>query len=550
MQTQKGKKVLFGAIAVAALMCLAGAGPAISASEHSTQQTEKVTVEPIHEPIPTPTGGMQSNVQISTFEGDDVHPSITSSSGTVAVAYEKVESLMKIPNVISSSSDGGESWTEQFAITTAELSGSGVARNPDISYNPTTDEFFFTASDQQSEYGTVTGWFKSDLSDYKYISAYNTKGATDSAVTPVGQWEALPYVDDSYHEDGMGLFYLRLNPDSGEPQFPGDYGYGALGSYYDGESITDTSPARALEIDSGSERMYFVIEHPNETTGKNEIVYKETVTDLNPDSDTFLFQGGGGPGGMDKYADIEVWPWQGILKSNELYTYEDPDVSTSGSNAAVVYQTTDNNYGDYDIHCTYTTDNGETWQTVPVAENHPADDTNPAVYMSGSTVYCVYVSDGNIYLIESEDAGASWGEPEQLNEEDGTVVAGEDTADIDAGGIVWTDNRNGNKDIYYNVLPAPKLGVESISGPVGITATVSNTGTEDASSVAWTIDLSGPVFVGSHAEGTIDSLPAGESTTISSGLAIGIGPTTISVNAGGATGSASGFILGPLVLGL
>ena len=58
---------------------------------------------------------------------------------------------------------------------------------------------------------------------------------------------------------------------------------------------------------TGQNRMYMVMESYNETDDITRISYKATYTDLDPESDTFLFISGGGPGGMDKHADIEVW---------------------------------------------------------------------------------------------------------------------------------------------------------------------------------------------------------------------------------------------------
>jgi hypothetical protein len=152
--------------------------------------------------------------------------------------------------------------------------------------------------------------------------------------------------------------------------------------------------------------------------------------------------------------------------------------------------------------------------------------------------------------VKSEDGCATWGDPEQVNDQDGTVVREAGTADISQAGIVWTDNRNGNNDIYYAPLPSAIINVDSINGGMGVSATVSNAGTEAGSNIDWTIALSGLVFVGSETTGTIATLAPGQDTTISSGLVFGIGPTTITVTAGGATRTASGFVLGPLVLGL
>jgi len=554
-EAKKSKKIFLGAIAIVAMMTIS-AIPALSISNDSVQATNAHVIHAIDKPMPNAGTLTAGDVLISSDnpDGDDQHPSVAvNSEGTIAVTYEKAPSILQTTTPIVYSTDHGQTWTTKFEIDSTMISGSGVLVNPKIIYNSDTDEFFYSGTDPMAEYGDFQGWIQGDIAsaeDIEYLIAWSSTQQVESASTHVGPWMVILNVDSGYNEQGLGLMYLYYDHDDQSYKWPSDMGYGAAGSYYDGQSITDTSPASNVEINAGSQRMYFVIEHENDSTGRSEIIYKETVTDLDPNSDTCLFTGGGGPGGMDKYADVEVWPWQGILVSNELHEYKDPDVATSGSNAVVVYQTNDNIYGDYDIHCTYTHDNGETWTTVPVIENHPADDTNPSVYMSGNMVYCVYVSSGNLYLIKSEDGGATWGTPEQVNSQDGTVVAEPRTAEVTAGGIVWTDNRNGHKDIYYAPLPMPVIGIPSISGGMGVKATVTNSGTEDASSVDWSIQLSGLIFVGKEATGTIDTLAAGSETTISTGLVFGIGPTTITVTAGGASKTASGFVLGPLVLGV
>jgi len=57
------------------------------------------------------------------------------------------------------------------------------------------------------------------------------------------------------------------------------------------------------------------------------------------------------------------------------------------------------------------------------------------------------------------------------------------------------------------------------------------------------------VFLGSSKEGSID-IPAGEKVTVKTGLVLGLGGVTITVTCGGATKTADGTILGPLIIGL
>ena len=160
-----------------------------------------------------------------------------------------------------------------------------------------------------------------------------------------------------------------------------------------------------------------------------------------------------------------------------------------------------------------------------------------------------YAKNGNVYLVKSTDGGATWSEPEQINEVDGTVSMEEKCIDICSRGIVWIDTRNGNKDIYFATLPAPIIKID-LAGGFGVKANVCNEGSEAAENVPWSVDLTGLVFVGKHSEGTIDTLNPGESVTVGPGLVFGFGPTTITANVGGTTATASGFVLGPLVLGV
>ena len=156
-----------------------------------------------------------------------------------------------------------------------------------------------------------------------------------------------------------------------------------------------------------------------------------------------------------------------------------------------------------------------------------------------------------MYETHSEDGGATWTDPEQVNDEDGTVESGWHSSELTTGGnVIWTDNRNGNDDIYFDNfgVPAPILNI-AIKGGFGVTATITNTGEADATNVDWTISFDGGAFVGKEKTGTV-TVPAGGEATVKSGFIFGIGKTSITVNVGGATKTASGFVLGPLVLGV
>ena len=98
-----------------------------------------------------------------------------------------------------------------------------------------------------------------------------------------------------------------------------------------------------------------------------------------------------------------------------------------------------------------------------------------------------------------------------------------------------------NADIQINV----------INGGFRVSVDIINNGTATASDIGWSIDLEGGlILAGGHSEGVIDELPPGETTTIRQMTLYGIGRTTITVTTGDASRQATGFILGPLVLGV
>ena len=532
------KKVLIiGAVLVIA--AIAGSINAVNA-EHGERYA---MYQPYHGIVPVNevrAGGTGGNILISGTEDDEKNPTITvDGSGKIVVAYIDAASILENYVYLAYSSDDGSTWNIPAYVTT----DSGVAASPDIIYMPGTGNIALSYVDPITTDYATHGWYISDITDtetyngirWGWNDAENYQYVTSTSVEYL--FLQMVICDETGHginADPTLIYWTQ------EWDHPSEIG----GGYYDGESILKTSPASDPEMATGANRMIMVMQHDNATTGHSEIAYKMTVTDLN-----LLLTSGGGPGGMDKYADIEVWPWQGYLGKSDLADAAHPSVAASGSNVVVVYMSNDNVFGDWDIVCSYSSDNGDTWQTSTVAGEGQVDEMYPAVYMSGNSVYCAYMKNGNIYLVKSEDGGATWGEPEQVNDEDGTVVEAENSMDICSKGIVWTDTRNGNMDIYFAPLPAPIITL-SISGGFGVKVTISNSGTEAAKNLPWSVDLSGLVFVGKHTEGTIASLEPGASQKVGPGLVFGIGPTTITVSAGGVTATAKGFVLGPLVMGV
>jgi len=82
----------------------------------------------------------------------------------------------------------------------------------------------------------------------------------------------------------------------------------------------------------------------------------------------------------------------------------------------------------------------------------------------------------------------------------------------------------------------------SITGGLGVSVIITNPGTEDARDVPWLIHVEGGILglVNKVAEGTIDIIPAGQSTSVKTGVFLGFGPILITVRAGASEKTAEG----------
>ena len=521
----KGKAVLIGVLLIATAISAINFG---NASETGMNFEGAVKVQPHLLKLTTPatSATTMGNVPVVATEDEEYLPFITvDPQGYMVVTYTVQYSQIDGDFGIAYSADGNtwegavlqldgmEMYADTGKVTVDAFTGI-FGEFLDVAQE--TSGFFLIPDITDAATWEVYTWVPQDETDFKYC-----------------------YVDDDcWYENkdygtaftSMRVFHERY-ADYDIPDCPilAYTTYPDLSGvfYFDAQSRLTTAPASYPTMANAPQYMHLVWSYFDGSHYK--LVYKKIDPLVEPD--------------------IEFTEWQFYLDESDLYDCRYPDADAVGSNVYVVYCTNENVYGNYGIYMKYSNDNGETWTKVTVADDPTADDLYPAIYAAGNTLYVVYVKNNNLYLVKSEDGGATWSEPEQINDADGSVSMEEHAVDICSTGIVWVDTRNGNRDIYFATLPAPIIKV-SISGGFGVKANVCNEGTEAAQNVPWSVDLTGMVFLGKHAEGTIDTLNPGDCTTVGPGLVFGFGPTTITATVGGKTATASGFVLGPLVLGV
>lgn len=98
--------------------------------------------------------------------------------------------------------------------------------------------------------------------------------------------------------------------------------------------------------------------------------------------------------------------------------------------------------------------------------------------------------------------------------------------------------------------PPPAQLAITITGGLGVTASIENVGTTNITNVSYTITLDGKlIFFGKTKTDIIPSIPVGESVSVKD-IPIGFGKTNITVNAGTAAANATGTVILFFVIGV
>ena len=290
------------------------------------------------------------------------------------------------------------------------------------------------------------------------------------------------------------------------------------GSYtYTWDSTWNGSAAQHSDIAATNTLFFFAFEYTNSTVGKQIINVRW--------------------GDAVAQNDMELWKTEwGMWETANTANCINPAVGASGLNAIVVYQT--DAAGNQDLKCSYTLDNGTTWTHDIVVANTASNEVSPRVYMSGMDVYCLFVKDGNLFLVTSETAGATWNAPVQINDvKSATVVSGWHESAVNSINIIWTDSRGTDQDLYFDTggVPhlLPHLAITEIKGGVGVSATVTNDGDAEATNVVTNIHVTGGILrrINVSKDNTFTGIAIDGTQSIKTGMFFGLGAISITVTA-------------------
>ncbi len=473
------------------------------------------------------------DTQITFNEGIDQNPAIVSDGAGDLLTLHEMEYEGDIGIGISTSMDVGSTWTQYYF---------------DVDGSPTQPRLDFYSG--KTAYGT---WTADPMAAFGYAYYAEFPDITDPEAGEYG-W-VYYYIPWGDHDIGVPFTssdvacYATPNPPTsdfwGIVAFTGDQEYGEYAEdntfmfqYNTEEGYVTIIFFYGMDVD-----VYNVAADIDESTGWF-IMTADFVNETNPAIyGTYVL--------ARKITASEDW-WQGEWNGVIFYNCSHPAVDAEDGRIYIVTEMTVED-GSKEIACWTTTNpaNWQMWEGYYVTITPGENEENPAITaIDDLEAIVVYTKDGNVYTSKTVDGGETWSTEEQVNDVPDSAIEQYGCLDVADAYAVWTDVSTGNYEIFFDVVGKAAVIEISISGGFGVKATVSNTGDASAENLPWSIDIEGFVPVGSHKEGVIPSLQPGESTIIKSGFLLGIGPVTITVTVGSASETASGFVVGPFVLGV
>lgn len=212
------------------------------------------------------------------------------------------------------------------------------------------------------------------------------------------------------------------------------------------------------------------------------------------------------------------------------------DVSAYDNNVIIVSERADGEVVAY-----YSANGLGSVNEVPIASGA----LNPkVVHIEEDVAKCSYVKeDGSVYFRQTSDGGATWSTEEKVDEPENADVPLEyGVSDVcGVGGNWWSSGDSDN--IYFasfGLIPEePVLEVIEITGGIGVTATIKNTGNAPATGVELGLTVTGGILglINKNESNTVTSLAIDAEASISSGIIFGLGAVEIVATVSCAEGS-------------
>jgi len=406
---------------------------------------------------------LDDNVVVTNTTGNEYYPSMVMNGYAGMVAYEYDDGNgSKI--YLRNSNDYGQNWSNETQVI-AKLNQNPIdeINSPSLCIKPLSNKAFgaFKSPLNNSAVFGYLDIFDITINDYRSFT-FDWTGFDDPEGDP-----SIKY--DFWDFDTPKIISYKNNTTPWIIALTGSTNY-----TYQGVGPCTDSPMFCFQDLIQPDRFvtltwYSEFEHCSNISISNDygnnIVYGICEINNGSKQDLLFFKG-------NPYS----WYYGKDLKNFTISTTSSlahPSIDVIGNNIYIVADSESDG-----IVIINSSDKGESWYINEVTKDILPTSSNPnypMIYADEDSIFCTFIESNNINLTNSIDNGQNWSEPIQLNIVNNSVVETYRFSDIiDNNHILWTDDRNGNLDIYSILLEIPGIDLTVVPDSIAIKSEYNN----------------------------------------------------------------------------